>query len=729
LTGEPDVTVVSEDGSPHAGRVVLFLNPPFGAAPSTLAARVVRAACGLGLRTIAFTQARRMTELLFTWISDAARDLAPRLSAYRAGYRPEERREIEAKLSSGELLGVISTSALEAGIDIGGLDVCVLVGYPGTVTATWQRAGRVGRAGRESLLVLVAGRDALDQYVVRHPAEVFARGAEAAVCDPANPEVLKAHLPCAAAEIPLAAGEPLLEAARARGALDALRKSGALLESAEGGRFLAARKLPHRDVDIREVGGSYTILREGSDEPIGTLSSGRAFAEAHPGAIYLHRGDTWRVTRLDIPSRLAYAAPADVPYYTEALGERDTEILETTRVRPLGNTVLRLGRLRVTTRVTGFQRRHVGTREVLGAEPLDLPPQAMETEGIWVEVPDRVVEHLSAIEGHVMGAIHAAEHASIAVVPLFVLCDRGDVAGISFTTHPQVGRAVFFLYDGTAGGVGLSTRIFDVAEAVLGRARDAIRDCPCEEGCPACVQSPRCGNGNVPLDKRASVEALRALLGDIPLADLARGEGPPAPAPGPAEPAAPAPPAGRPPRVVVFDVETQRSAEEVGGWGNAHLMRVAVVCAWVLPEGEMREYREGEVGDLLRLFDGADLVVGFNCVRFDYSVLSAYTPKDLRKLPTLDILVEVEKALGHRLPLAHLARTTLGTEKSADGLQSLRWWREGAVEKILAYCRKDVEITRDLYLHGLEKGFLLYDVRPDERVRVPVDFKRAPPRG
>jgi DEAD/DEAH box helicase domain-containing protein len=580
----------------------------------------------------------------------------------------------------------------------------------------------VGRGARESLVVLVAGRDALDQYVVRNPDRVFGSGAEAAVCDPANPEVLRAHLPCAAAELPLVAGEPLLEAARARGLPPDLQRAGALLETAAGGRYVSGRQRPHRHVSIRELGASISIVGP-DDAVVGTLSAARAPAEAHPGAIYLHRGETWAVSSLDLARGIARADRTRVPYYTEPLSQKETEILSVTRTRPLGNTVLKLGRLRVTTRMTGFQRRHVGTREVMGAEPLELPPQVMETAGCWIEVPAPVEGWVGAAGGHFMGAIHAAEHAAIAVWPLYALCDRGDVAGISVRHHPQVDGPAIFFYDGYPGGVGLVARAFEVAEALLGTARDAIAGCPCPEGCPACIHSPRCGNGNQPLDKAASVRVLDVLLGRTPLAEVAAAS--PAAAqvePEPLPSAAPTPPAAGP-RTVVFDLETQRSADEVGGWEKAHLMRVAVGVACVLPDA-FHVYRENEVPALLALLDSADLVVGFNCLRFDYAVLSAYDPDDLaRRWPTLDLLRAVEAGFGRRVGLAALGEATLGVGKSADGLTSLRWWREGRVDDVIRYCRDDVALTRDLYRFGLEQGHVLCDLKGGERVRIPVDFR------
>ncbi|MHC5021386.1 MAG: Zn-binding domain-containing protein, partial [Planctomycetota bacterium] len=618
--------------------------------------------------------------------------------------------------------GVISTSALEAGIDIGGLDVCILLGYPGTVTSTWQRAGRVGRGSRESLIVLVAGHDALDQYVVRHPDQLFSRGAEAAVCDPANPEVLRAHLPCAAQELPLRDGDPLLEAGRARGVVQDLQRAGELMEVADGGEWIASRKRPQRLVSIREVGKQVAIL-DPEEQPIGMLSSGRAVAEAHPGAIYLHRGRTWEIESLDLEHGIARASAVRVPFYTEPLSQKETEILEVLRVRPAGNTVLKLGRVKVTTTMTGYQRRHTGTREVMGQEPLELPPQVMVTEGMWVEIPPPVEPWINDAGGHFMGAIHAAEHATIAVVPLFVLCDRGDVAGISYRRHEQVRGPAIFFYDGYPGGVGLCARAFEVAEQLLQYSRNAIDACACEEGCPACVHSPRCGNGNQPMDKAGAVRVLDVLTGATELAEVAAGAPEPLPAPEP-EPPAPAPPVDpASPRVVIFDLETQRSAAEVGGWDKAHLMRVAVGVACVLPENEFHVFREAEMDRLIALCDSADLVVGFNSLRFDYQVLSAYTPHDLqRRWTSLDLLRAVKDGFGRRIGLAKLGEVTLGVSKSADGLQSLRWWKEGRVDEIIRYCTDDVALTRDLYRHGLAHGHLLADTKGGERVRVPVDF-------
>jgi len=738
--------VVEADGAARAARHVLLLNP--GGSPYTAAARLFRMAVRRGLRTIVFTKARRVTELLHTWVQSAEPGLARRISSYRAGFLPEERREIERKLFDGDLLGVISTSALELGIDVGGLDVCILVGYPGSQIATWQRAGRVGRSG-EAAIALVAMPDALDQYLVAHPRAFFERGFEQAVLDPENAELLAAHLPCAAAEVPLRATEPWLARERIACALEAAEERADLLRSESGREWFAARRAPHRAVSLRSTGASFEILeaRAAGDAPppgpsasraprgaqraparlrlaegerrntVGTIGSGHVFTECHEGAIYLHHARAWRVTRFDLEERKVFVEPSDGATYTRALSEKETSILTRERARPAGNFRLCLGRVKVTTRVTGYERRRVRGQELLGTEPLELPPTSFETTSLWLELPDEIPKALQHAERHVMGALHAVEHAALSLFPLFALCDRFDVAGITYRHHPELGRAAIFLYDGHEGGLGLAAGLFERIEALLEATRERLSECPCETGCPGCVHSPRCGNGNRPIDKAGALDALDLLLGDRTLALPPEAPRETPPATRPARPAAPAEPA---PRVVVFDLETQRGAEEVGGWHNAHLMRLALAVTWDSAEQRFDTFREADVEALLAKLAAADLVVGFNALGFDYRVLRGYTDRDLRALPTFDLLDAVHARLGFRLKLGHLGEETLGAPKSADGLQSLRWWSEGRVDLIERYCRDDVAILRDLFEHARAEGHLIFRTKGGERVRLPL---------
>jgi DEAD/DEAH box helicase domain-containing protein len=715
--------VVEADGAARAARHVLLLNP--GGSPYTAAARLFRLAVARGLRTIAFTKARRVTELLHAWIQSAEPALAKRISSYRAGFLPEERREIERRLFSGELAGVISTSALEMGIDVGGLDVCILVGYPGSQIATWQRAGRVGRSG-EAAIALIAQPDALDQYLVAHPKAFFERGFEHAVLDPENADILAAHLPCAAAELPLRAGEAWLASARLAAAVDDAEQRAELLRSESGREWFAARRSPHRSVSLRSAGASFAILEaRGGDEPrsIGTIGSGHVYTECHEGAIYLHHARAFRVTKLDLEERKVWVERSDGSTYTRALSEKETSILARERTRPAGNFRSRqagnfrlcLGRVKVTTRVTGYERRRVRGQELLGTEPLELPPTSFETSSLWLELPDEIPATLSSAGRHVMGALHAVEHAALALFPLFALCDRFDVAGITYRQHPELGHAAIFLYDGHEGGLGLVASLFERMEGLLEATRERLRDCECEAGCPGCVHSPRCGNGNRPIDKAGALDALDLLLGDRALALPAEL------APAPAAPLpAPEAPGEAPPRVVVFDLETQRSAEEVGGWHNAHLMRLALAVVWDSADGRFHSFREAQVHELIAHLAAADLVVGFNVLGFDYRVLRGYTERDLSALPTFDLLDAIHARLGFRLSLGHLGEETLGMPKTGDGLKALRWWREGRVDEIERYCRGDVAILRDLFEHARTQGHLVFRTRGGERVRLPL---------
>ena len=722
LTARP-FRVVQSNGAPRAARHVLLFRPE--GSPYTLAARLFRLAVGLGLRTIAFTKSRVVTELMHTWITEAEPALAPRISSYRAGFLAEERREIEGRLFSGELLGVISTSALEMGIDVGGLDVCILVGYPGSQVATWQRGGRVGRTG-EAAIALVAQPDALDQYLVSHPRMFFDRGFESAVVDPHNPEVAAAHLPCAAAEVPLREGEPWLEEPEARANVAALEERGVLLRSDAGFEWFAARRRPHRDVSLRQIGASYTIALEGdpAERPrvVGSIGAGRVYAECHEGAIYLHRSKQYLVERLDPDEHMVWVRGVNAPYYTRSISEKETEILSRDRTRPAGNCRVVQGRLKVTTTLTHFEKRRIRGQDLLGTEPLDdLPPSTFETVGIWLEFPDEIPYAVVEAGRHTMGGIHAGEHAALSLFPLFALCDRHDVAGISYVRHPQLNCAAVFYYDGIPGGVGLCASLFDRVEALLEATLELITACECENGCPACVHSPKCGSGNRPIDKAAAAQVLSLALGREPLPAIGVGEETDS-----HRADIPVPRVSReekPPRVVFFDVETQRSAEDVGGWHNAHLMRIALAVTYDTSHGDFETFREADVPALLERLAVADLVIGFNIRRFDYKVLRGYTDNDLSDLATFDMLDAIHERLGYRIPLAHLAEETLGVSKSADGLQSLQWWKEGRIAEIEEYCRRDVALLVDLLEHAEQKGYLCFRTKQGDKVRIPAAWK------
>jgi DEAD/DEAH box helicase domain-containing protein len=718
---EEPLEVIDKSGSPRSGRHLLFMNPV--SSPNFSAARLFTHCIENGFRTIAFTQARKITELIHVWVSRLSPRLRSKISSYRAGFMPGERREIESKLASGELLGVVSTSALELGIDIGSLDICLLVGYPGTMINTWQRGGRVGRSERESLIILLAKPDALDQYFIKHPDQFFERPFESALLDPHNPFVVEAHLPCAAAENPLTLQDTRWWARDLSRHLEDLEVQGLLTRSAEGEpAWFSVRKNPHQGVNIRGVGESFTIFEEETGQAIGTVDGFRAFKECHPGAVYLHRARQHLIRVLDLEKHDIIARPTGLHYFTRALSEKETEILEVLESKPTGQFIVREGRVKVTERVTGYEKRALPGQELLGVFPLELPAQTFESLGFWVEI-ENPIQHFVERKGlHFMGGIHAIEHAAIGLFPLFALCDRNDIGGICYTHHPQIGKSAIFIYDGYPGGVGLAQHGFQVVQELFEQTLDLLKTCECEDGCPSCIHSPKCGSGNKPLDKKAAVIILEFLLGHIPMSQILEAgadEEPPFISPELEETAT------RPkePRIVFLDLETQKSAQEVGGWRNIHLMRVSVVVIFDSLEKRFLSFKENEIAELLAHLEKAELVVGFNIKRFDYTVLAAYTGKNLQALPTFDMLEDIHRRLGFRLGLDHLAVETLNRRKSGDGLQALEWFKQGEMEKLTDYCRMDVELTRDLFIHGLEKGQLIYRTRQeDRRVMLRLDW-------
>lgn len=749
--------LIDKSGAPQGKRHFIFVNPDLAA--STCAIDLLKRALARNLRVIVYCQSRRMAELISLWASQDAGQWRGKIAAYRAGYLPEERREIEARMASGQLLAVVSTSALELGIDIGGLDVCILAGYPGSVTQTLQRGGRVGRSGRESAVLLVSGEDALDQYFMRHPRDFFARPAEKAAVNPFNAAILKKHLECAAAEQPLTAAEPWLGHAETRGAISELEAQGLLARSADGSQWVAMRKRPHRDVDLRGCGQSFT-LENADGQIIGMMDGIRAWKEAHPGAIYLHRGRTWISREIDAGRARIIMEPARVAWHTRARSRKETVILEEYGRQAFGRAAVFSGRLRISEHVTGYEKRSGKDNRLISVTPLDSPVQVFETDGLWYIIPDAIRISLESQFLHFMGSIHALEHAAIGLLPLAILADRNDFGGISTPLHPQLGLPAVFIYDGIPGGAGLATSAFACARDILQSTCRAIADCPCEDGCPSCIQSPKCGSGNRPLSKAGSLRLLEEMLaegdegGEIcknlqispPPDILPPSAGTPAGAAitlGASQPRAanalqtahaenmraqPLPeqsftPAKPPPGYVVFDVETRRGAAEVGGWHKAYKMGVSVAVLYDGRSDSFFSYSEEELPEMLARMAAAEAVVGFNSIRFDYRVLQPFARGQLAGLRSIDLLKRIHERSNLRISLDNLARATLGAPKSASGLQALKWWQEGEIEKIASYCRKDVELTRDLYLFGLQNGYLLYASKAGATVRVPVDFR------
>jgi DEAD/DEAH box helicase domain-containing protein len=533
-------TVITDDGSPHGPRTFALWNPPFvdrgksarrsanGEANDLFTALVRQR-----VRTIAFTRARVVAELLLRYAREGLRKSQPELvnsiAAYRAGYLPEERRRIERELFSGKLLGVTATTALELGIDVGGLDAALLVGYPGTIASLWQQAGRAGRGQDPALAVLIGLGDPLDQYYMRHPDELLGKPHENALLDPDNVYILQRHLPCAAHETPLrVAGEDLRgfqnlegldddEALFGPGFVDAM----IALENDEIVRFTgdkwvyARRDYPAQDVNLRDAQGDrFAVLNAANNyHMIEELSASTAPFRVHPGAIYLHQGESFLVTEYNAGLRHAVVTPTTADHYTQPREISDVRIVRSLRHRELATTAVYLGRVRLRSQVIGYRRLRQFSEEVLDDLPLEMPETEFETVALWWDLPEALPRELARRGLDFLGGIHAAEHATIGMLPLFAMCDRWDIGGLSTPRHPDTDSAQIFIYDGFPGGVGIAEKGFEVLPALWAATLDAIRGCPCADGCPSCVQSPKCGNFNSPLDKQAAELILRSLLG------------------------------------------------------------------------------------------------------------------------------------------------------------------------------------------------------------------------
>ena len=514
LLGEP-ATVIDSDSAPATERTIALWNPELidaelGVRASSLgdASRLLAGLVSHGLRTICFTKSRKAVELIHRYASDRVEPaLATRLTPYRAGYTPAQRREIEQRLMAGELLGVTATNALELGIDIGSLDCAISVGFPGTVSSLRQQWGRAGRRS-PGLAVLVASEDALDQYFMREPETLLARTVEAAILDHANPRVLDGHVLAAAFEGPIDDAD-----AQTLGP-EALVRAAELpeLKLTDAGWVWAGKDYPAARVLLRSGElDSFTVVDAETGAVLGTVESSRAFGTIHDGAVYLHLGEQHLVRRLDVDARTALVSSANVDWYTQAKVETDTAIVEPLRVEPRLGLELSFGRVSVTERVVAYQRKSISGGDTLETVPLDLPETSFETEAIWFSPTEAQLAGLEEMP-KLLSSLHAAEHSLIALLPLWAMCDRWDIGGLSTNIHRQTGLPTIFVYDGHAGGVGITERGFERFEGWVEDTAKMLAGCPCAVGCPSCVQSPKCGNLNDYLDKDGALTLLQRLL-------------------------------------------------------------------------------------------------------------------------------------------------------------------------------------------------------------------------
>ncbi|MEH0937907.1 DEAD/DEAH box helicase [Micromonospora psammae] len=532
LTGLP-VAAVTEDTSPRGGVTFALWEPPL--LPSDAATgeadlvQVRRSALretadlladtvAEGVRTLAFVRSRKGAEVVAAnarrSLDEAVPGLGDRVAAYRAGYLREERRELERALLHGDLLGLASTNALELGVDLVGLDAVLICGWPGTRASLWQQAGRAGRSGDEALAVLVARDDPLDTYLVHHPEALFGRPVEATVLDPANPYVLAPQLACAAAEAPLTPADLELFGEGAKEAVDSLVEAGALRQRPTGW-YWRHRERP--EVDLRGEGGAPVAVVEASTgRLLGTVDGGSSHFLIHAGAVYLHQGVSYVVDSLDLDDGCALVHAEEPDWSTHA---RDVTSLSVVSVRSYvdaGPVGMFLGEVDVTSQVVSYQRRRIASGEVIDTRPLDLPARELRTVAVWFTVSPQSLALAGVEAADIPGALHAAEHAAIGLLPLMATCDRWDIGGLSTALHPDTEAPTVFVYDGHPGGAGFAERAYGTAASWLRATRDAIAECGCESGCPSCVQSPKCGNGNNPLSKPDAVRVLDVVLANLP---------------------------------------------------------------------------------------------------------------------------------------------------------------------------------------------------------------------
>ncbi|WP_165444781.1 DEAD/DEAH box helicase [[Pseudopropionibacterium] massiliense] len=509
LIGEERVDVIADSAAPAAARTVVLWQPSTNLNRDT--SRLLAGLVDDATQTLAFVASRAGAELTSLEAAELAAEPA-RIASYRGGYLAMERRDLEAALHTGEILGLATTNALELGIDVSGVDAVLVSGFPGKLSAFWQQAGRAGRAGREALVVLLARENPLDAYLLQHPDLILDAPVEAAVCHPQNPHVLGPHLAAAAQEHPLTAADERWFGPTAL-PLAAHLAAGKVLRDRGGTWYWtrADRAVDH--INLRSTAPRpVEIIERSTGQVIGVVDPAAADRTVHRGAVYLHRGRSFVVTELDVEERHAMVVAVHNPWYTQAESTQDIAVLREHRSRPLGSTTVHFGDVRLSWQVTGYLRRDETTHEVLDSTPLDCPEHTLTTQAVWWSVPETLERELGWGSLRLGAAAHAAEHTSIGLLPAFAPCDRWDIGGVSTARHPDTGLATVFVHDGLPGGAGFAARAHEVAEQWLAATLERLRTCRCESGCPACVVSPKCGNANQVLDKAAAAELLRRIL-------------------------------------------------------------------------------------------------------------------------------------------------------------------------------------------------------------------------
>jgi DEAD/DEAH box helicase domain-containing protein len=520
IIGLPFEAII-EDGSPHGEKYFTFWNPPvIDEAKTSRRSANSEAAFLLGelvqkeIRSLVFASTRKLTELIYIYTQkQLPPSLRDKISPYRAGYLLEDRRRIEHQFFEGELLGLVATTALELGINIGDLDATVLTGYPGSIASAWQQAGRSGRSTHSSLSFLIAQENPLDQYLMHNPDFFFSKNFDNAIINPANPYILKPHLLCAAWEKPLEDKDEEFFGSNTGAMLTELEQEGGLRKRQERWHPAPSVSYPAQDINIRATSGQNYAVIDGQDGCLlETVEASVAFFQIHPGAIYLHQGESYLITELDLARHIAWAEPRPVNYYTQTMEIHDIRVTKLLEEKDCHGVKVYFGDVDVTITVVGFKRKKQFTEEVIEEEPLDLPAQNFPTKALWFDLPQKAIDKIADAGLDFHGGLHACEHAAIGILPLFALCDRNDIGGVSTPFHPDTGKAQIFIYDAHPGGIGIAEKGFEMITELWQATLKAVEECPCTDGCPSCVQSPKCGNNNQPLDKQAAIILLEHLV-------------------------------------------------------------------------------------------------------------------------------------------------------------------------------------------------------------------------
>jgi DEAD/DEAH box helicase domain-containing protein len=511
---------VTEDGSPHGEKYFTFWNPPLidenktgRRSSNSEAAFLLEELVQKEIRSLVFASTRKLTELIYIYTQEQLPpSLRDKISPYRAGYLPEDRRRIERQFFEGELLGLVATTALELGINIGDLDATVLTGYPGSIASAWQQAGRSGRSTHSSLSFLIALENPLDQYLMRNPEFFFSKNFDNAIINPDNPYILKPHLLCAAWEKPLHEKDEEFFGLTMRTMLVELEQEGMLRRRDVKWHPAPVISYPAQDMNIRSTSGQNYAVIDGRDGCLlETVEASVAFFQVHPGAIYLHQGESYLIKELDLARRFAWVEPRPVDYYTQTMEIHEIRVKKLLQENDCHGVKVYFGDVDVTITVVGFKKKKQFTEEVVEALPLDLPPQTFPTKALWFDLPQKAIDRIADAGLDFHGGLHACEHAAIGILPLFALCDRNDIGGVSTPFHPDTGRAQIFIYDAHPGGIGIAEKGFEMILELWQATLKAVEECPCADGCPSCIQSPKCGNNNQPLDKEAAVMLLEEL--------------------------------------------------------------------------------------------------------------------------------------------------------------------------------------------------------------------------